>query len=158
MGDITYVKTILGYVYLAAVIDLYNREIVGYSIGKEINAELVKAALGDALGRRVKVSERLIFHSDRGCQYSSKSFQTMLKINGIEGSMGRPGCPYDNACIESFFSSAKRECIYRKNFSSIEEVKRDLFEYIELFYNRKRIHAALGYLSPVEYRLSRAAS
>ena len=157
-GDITYIRTRIGFVYLAVVIDLYNREIVGYSISKEIDAELTKAALGNALARRGKSRDNLIFHSDRGCQYSSKSYQAMLKTNEIEGSMSRPACPYDNACAESFFSNAKRECIYRKEYDGLEEVKRDLFEYIELFYNRKRIHAALGYLSPVEYRLSKEAA
>jgi len=154
MGDITYIKTKIGFVYLAAVIDLYNREVIGYSISKEIDTELVKAALGNAITKN-GLSKGLVFHSDRGCQYSSKSFQNMLKIYGIDGSMGRPACPYDNACMESFFGSAKRECIYRKEYSDIDAVKQDMFEYIELFYNRKRIHAALGYLSPVEYRLSK---
>ena len=158
VGDITYIKTHLGFVYLAVVIDLYNREIIGYSISKDIDTALVKAALSNALARRGKSCISLVFHSDRGCQYSSKSFQTMLRENSIEGSMSRAACPYDNACAESFFSSAKRECIYRKEYDSIESVKSDLFEYIELFYNRKRIHASLGYLSPVEYRLSKIAA
>ena len=155
MGDITYIKTQLGYVYLAVILDLYNREIVGYNISKAMDSELTKAALSNALIRRGKSLEHLIFHSDRGCQYSSKSYQTMLKKNKIEGSMSKPACPYDNACVESFFSSAKRECVYRKEYGTIDEVKKDLFNYIELFYNRKRIHSALGYLSPVEYRLSK---
>ena len=87
--------------------------------------------------------------------YSSKSFQVMLEKHNLVGSMSKPACPYDNACIESFFSSAKRECIYRKEYGNIEEVRADLFEYIELFYNRKRIHSSLGYMSPVEYWLSK---
>ena len=157
-GDITYIKTSLGFVYLAAVIDLYNREIIGYSISQTIDTELVTAALGNALARTGGKSEGLIFHSDRGCQYSSKSYQKMLEKHGIIGSMSKPGCPYDNACTESFFSSAKKECIYRKKYDNIEAVKTDLFEYIELFYNRKRVHASLGYLSPVEYRLSNMAA
>ena len=158
VGDITYIRTKLGFVYLAAVIDLYNREIVGYSVSKDIDAALAKAALGNALARRGKSSTSLIFHSDRGCQYSSRSFQAMLRENNVEGSMSKAACPYDNACAESFFSSAKRECIYRKEYDCIESVKSDLFEYIEMFYNRKRIHASLGYLSPVEYRLSKKAA
>jgi len=157
-GDITYIKTRLGFIYLAVIIDLYNREIVGYSISKDINSTLVKTALGNALIRRGKSKTKLLFHSDRGCQYSSKAFQTMLEKHGIEGSMSKPSCPYDNACVESFFSSAKRECIYRKEYDNIESVKSDLFQYIELFYNRKRIHASLGYLSPVEYRLYHQAA
>jgi len=146
----------IGFVYLAVIIDLYDREIVGYSISKDINTELVTAALGNAIVRTgLKKGSRLIFHSDRGTQYSSNSYQTKLGEYGITGSMSRPACPYDNACSESFFSSAKRECIYRTEYAGLEEVKRDLFKYIELFYNRNRIHATLGYMSPVEYRLSR---
>ena len=152
-GDITYIKTDQGWVYLATVIDLYNKEVVGYSVSKNIDSELVKKALGNALVRIDTERSDIIFHSDRGCQYSSKAYQSMLNQYGITGSMSRPACPYDNACSESFFSSAKRECIYRKKYVTIEEVKQDLFEYIELFYNRKRMHSSLGYMSPVEYRL-----
>lgn len=156
-GDITYIKTKLGFVYLAVVLDLFNKEIIGYSIDKCINAELATAALENAIIRSGKKHEDTIFHSDRGCQYSSKAYQEALEKAHITGSMSRPACPYDNACSESFFSVAKRECIYRKNYDTMEEVKRDLFEYIELFYNRKRIHACLGYMSPVEYRLKHTA-
>jgi transposase InsO family protein len=157
-GDITYIRTRIGFVYLAAVIDLYNREIVGYSISKTVDSELAKAALGNAIGRVGGKVEGMVFHSDRGCQYSSKAFQEMLETHKLIGSMSAPACPYDNACMESFFSSAKRECIYRKQYDNIDEVKTDMFEYIELFYNRKRMHATLGYLSPVEYRLSKIAA
>jgi len=118
VGDITYIKTMIGFVYLAVIIDLYNREIVGYSISKDINTELVAAALGNAIVRTgLKKGSRLIFHSDRGTQYSSNSYQTKLGDYGITGSMSRPACPYDNACSESFFSSAKRECIYRTEYA-----------------------------------------
>jgi transposase InsO family protein len=154
VGDITYIKTRIGFAYLAVVIDLYNREVVGYAISKTANAELVKLALGNAIARAGGSVEGLIFHSDRGTQYSSKSFRKMLKEYGVISSMSRPACPYDNACSECFFSTAKRECIYRTEYLNIEEVKRDLFEYIELFYNRRRIHASLGYLSPAPFRLS----
>jgi putative transposase len=158
VGDITYIKTVIGYVYLAIIIDLFNREVVGYSISKNINTELVCAALGNAIARTgLKRLCGLIFHSDRGTQYSSKLFQSMLEKNGIIGSMSRPSCPYDNACSESFFSLAKRERIYRKEYIGLDDVKRDMFQYIELFYNRKRIHSKLGYMSPVEYRLAMAA-
>ena len=132
--------------------DLYNREIKGYSVSKSIDSELVRRALGNALTRRRTATKGLMFHSDRGIQYSSKSYQRLLDENNIIGSMSRGGCPYDNACVESFFSTAKRECIYRKEYDTMEEVKRDLFDYIELFYNRKRMHRTLGYRSPVEYR------
>lgn len=151
-GDITYIKTSLGWVYLSVVMDLYNREIVGYSVSKDVGTELVKRSLSDAIAR-VDNSEGLMFHSDRGVQYSSKSFSGMLRDYGIVSSMSRSGCPYDNSCVERFFSSLKRECIYRKRYSTMEEVEKDIFEYIELFYNRKRLHSSLGYLSPIDYRI-----
>jgi len=154
-GDITYIKTKQGWMYLAAVMDLFNREIIGYAISKTIDSELAKAALGNALARTKRKNGSVIFHSDRGCQYTSKAFQEMLSKYGLEGSMSRPGCPYDNACLESFFSTAKKERIYRKEYGTLEEVKSDLFEYIELFYNRKRMHSHLGYMSPVEYRMAK---
>jgi Transposase and inactivated derivatives len=157
-GDITYIKTKLGFVYLAAVLDLCNREVIGYQIGKQIDTELVKAALGNAIGRAGGNVEQVIFHSDRGCQYSSKAYQSFLSEHKMIGSMSRPACPYDNSCLESFFSTAKRECIYRKDYDTINEVKQDLFEYIELFYNRKRMHESLGYLTPAEYRLQKEAA
>lgn len=152
VGDITYIRTKVGWVYLATVEDLFNREIVGHSVSKRIDAELVKRALSAALGRTGASGKGTVFHSDRGIQYASKSFQTMLRAHGLTGSMSRPGCPYDNAVAESFFSTAKRECIYRKEYRHLDEVKADLFSYIELFYNRKRMHSALGYATPVEFR------
>ncbi len=152
-GDITYIKTNQGFMYLAAVMDLFNREIIGYAISKNIDSELTKNALGNALARTDRRNGKVTFHSDRGSQYASNAFQEMLKKYAMEGSMSRPGCPYDNACLESFFSTAKKERIYRKEYGTLEEVKSDLFEYIELFYNRKRMHSHLGYMSPVEYRM-----
>ena len=157
-GDITYIQTKLGFVYLAAVLDLCNREVIGYQVAKRIDSELVKSALGNAIGRAGGSVEQVVFHSDRGCQYSSKGYQAFLAKHKMVGSMSRPACPYDNSCLESFFSTAKRECIYRKDYDTIDEVKQDLFEYIELFYNRKRMHQTLGYLTPVEYRMLVAAS
>lgn len=151
-GDITYIKTTVGWVYLAVVIDLYNREVIGYEISKKIDTELVKRAMGNAIARN-GVSENLIFHSDRGCQYASKGFQKMLEANKIIGSMSRPGCPYDNSCKESFFATLKKEQIYRTKYDTMESVRKDMFGYIELFYKRKRMHSALGYLSPIAYRL-----
>lgn len=150
-GDITYIKTSLGWCYLAVVKDLYNREIVGYEVSKKINTDLVKEALGKAIDCK-GTENGLIFHSDRGCQYASKSYQQMLEANGISGSMSRAGCPYDNSCVESFFASLKKEKIYRKSYDTMEEVKQDVFWYIEIFYNRKRRHSKLDYMSPIEYR------
>ena len=153
VGDITYIKTVLGWVYLAAVIDLFNREVIGYEVSRNINTELACGALGNALLRRGKRSEALVFHSDRGCQYSSQRYQKMLSENGIEGSMSKAGCPYDNSCMESFFASLKKEYFYRREYATIDDVRRDLFYYIEIFYNRKRLHSSLGYMSPVAYRI-----
>ena len=111
-----------------------------------------KRALGNAIARR-GTAEGLIFHSDRGSQYSSKSYEKMLETNGITGSMSRPGCPYDNSCVESFFATLKKERIYRREYDTIEDVKRDMYEYIELFYNRRRRHSVLGYQTPVAYHM-----
>jgi len=153
-GDITYIKTRLGWAYLAVVIDLFNREVVGHALSKSIDTELVKRALSSAIARRGVTDVPTVFHSDRGIQYASRSFMAMLAGNGIAGSMSKSGCPFDNAVAESFFSSAKRECIHHKDYKDFEEVKRDVFSYIELFYNRKRMHSTLGYKTPVEYRLA----
>lgn len=154
VGDITYIRTKIGWTYLAVVVDLFNREVIGYALSKSIDVELVKRALSSAIAARGVVDTPTIFHSDRGIQYASKSFMRMLADNGIVGSMSKSGCPYDNAVAESFFSTAKRECIHHRDYGDLEEVKRDIFSYIELFYNRRRMHATLGYLTPVEYRLS----
>lgn len=136
------------------VLDLFNREVIGYSISKNIDTELVKNALGNAVANRGK-HENLIFHSDRGTQYSSRGYRHMLDEFGITPSMSAPGCPYDNAAMESFFASLKKEQIHHRSYADIDEVREDLFKYIELFYNRKRLHSSLGYLTPVAYRLQK---
>ena len=153
VGDITYLKTKLGWVYLAAVVDLYNREVIGYSVSRSIDSELTCRALANALQRQGKKSDGLIFHSDRGSQYCSRRYQQMLQENNIRGSMSKAGCPYDNSCMESFFASLKKERFYRREYATIDDVRKDLFYYIEIFYNRKRLHSSLGYMSPVAYRL-----
>ena len=117
--------------YLAVVLDLYNREVIGYAVSKKIDTELVKRALGNALVKR-EGKTGLIFHSDRGSQHTSKGYQKMLEENGITGSMSWGGCHYDNSCVESFFVTLKKERIYRGNYVTMEEVKADLFRYIEL--------------------------
>jgi len=153
VGDITYIKTSIGWVYLAIVLDLCTKEIIGYSISRRISTELIKRALANALaicGRDPKV--KIVFHSDRGTQYASKSFQKMCRLYNLTQSMSKPACPFDNACAEAFFSVAKREEIYRRRYRDIDDVRFYLFEYIELFYNRKRKHAGLGNRSPKEYR------
>ncbi len=153
-GDITYIRTNLGWVYLAVVLDLFNKEVIGYSISKNIDTELVKNALGNAVANRGK-HENLVFHSDRGTQYSSCGYRTMLNELKIEPSMSAPGCPYDNAAMESFFASLKKELVHHRTYADIDEVKEDLFKYIELFYNRKRLHSSLGCLTPVACRLQK---
>jgi transposase InsO family protein len=149
-GDITYVKTTAGWVYLAAVIDLFNREVVGYSLSRKPNTELATRAMANALMNRKPV-ERLVFHSDRGCQYSSKTYLNYLEDHDIEGSMSRKGNPYDNACTESFFATLKKEWIHLRKYRDLEHLDDSLFEYIELFYNRKRLHSSLENLTPREY-------
>lgn len=152
-GDITYIKTRIGWVYLAIVMDLYNREVIGYTTSQRIDTELVKRALGEAVGRYPD-TKGTIFHSDRGCQYVGAGFQNALEGYGMRGSMSRGGCPYDNSCVESFFAQLKKERIYRRNYKDLSEVNEDLFDYIELFYNRKRIHSTLDYQTPMGYRFS----
>lgn len=153
-GDITYIKTGIGWVYLAVVTDLFNREVIGYALSRKIDCELVKRALSNALvGKSREETEGMIFHSDRGCQYSSRTYQCMLRDNGMVSSMSRPGCPYDNSCVESFFATLKKERIYRRKYNDLDDVRSDVFRYIELFYNRKRRHSRLGYVSPVRYRM-----
>ena len=150
--DITYVRTNKGWVYLAVVIDLYNREVVGYETGSTIDTKLVKRALSHALAKGIRPR---LFHSDRGSQYSGESFKRMLEENSIQASQSQGGCPYDNACVESFFATAKKELIFRKQYDKMEDVEADIYDYIENFYNRKRLHSYFGYMSPVEYRLKR---
>jgi putative transposase len=147
VGDITYIRAQMGWTYLATVIDLFNKEVVGYALSRKPSADLVVQALQQAVRRR-EPPEGLIFHSDRGVQYRSRKHRACLDQNGIQGSMSQKGCPYDNACAESFFATLKKEWIYRHSYASLEEVDSSLFEYIELFYNRKRMHTSLGNLSP----------
>ncbi len=156
VSDITYIKTTLGWYYLACVMDLYNREVIGYSTSKNIDTELVKRAIGNAIAKYPHV-EGTIFHSDRGSQYASAGCKNILDDCGMIQSMSRSGCPYDNSCIESFFAGLKKECIYRREYKNPSQVDMDLFEYIELFYNRKRMHSYLNYLSPISYRIQNKA-
>ena len=138
-------------------LEWYGKVLVGnvlqYSVSRTIDTEMACRALGNALMRRGKPKARTVFHSDRGSQYKSKRYQGMLSEHDIEGSMSKAGCPYDNSCMESFFASLKMEFFYRREYATIDEVKKDLFYYIEVFYNRKRLHSSLGYMSPVAYRL-----
>jgi len=150
VADITYIPTEKGWLYLATVMDLYSRRIVGWAMNKHIDSVLVISAMKMALTQR-RPGTSLLHHSDRGSQYASELFQDLLGDNGIVCSMSRKGNCWDNACMESFFGSLKTEWLGEKKYKSRHEAKNDIFKYIELFYNRERRHAALGYLSPAAY-------
>lgn len=147
-SDITYISTRQGWLYLAVVMDLYSRRIVGWSMDRRTGRHLVVDAMKMALGQREKP---VVHHSDRGPQYTSDDFRELLHEQGIECSMSGRGSCYDNAPVESFFSLLKRERIRRRTYPTREEAKADVFDYIERFYNRWRRHTYLGYVSPVEF-------
>jgi len=149
-ADITYVRTAGGWIYLAAVMDLYSRKIVGWSLGYTLQTSLVKQALEQALAMR-RPAAGLLHHSDRGVQYASSAFQGLLHSHQILPSMSSRGNCYDNANIESFWSTLKTELIHRQSFQDLPEAKSAIFEYIEIFYNRQRLHSALDYKTPVEF-------
>ena len=150
MTDMTFVATSEGWLYLAGVLDAYSRKLIGWAMGKEHDAILVKQALQMALLQREPGAD-LIHHSDRGSEYASQSYQAMLHQRGIQVSMSRKGDCYDNAMMESFWGTLKEEGIGQTIYQTREEAKTALFDYIEVFYNRKRRHSSLGYLSPVAY-------
>jgi len=149
-ADFTYIWATEGWLYVAVVIDLFSRRVVGWSMKARMTADLVTDALLMAIWRRGP-AERLLHHSDQGSQYTSDTFQRLLAEYGIECSMSRRGDCWDNAAVESFFSSLKTERIDRKTYRSRDEVRADVFDYIERFYNPRRRHSTLGYLSPVDY-------
>jgi transposase InsO family protein len=153
VADITYIPTQEGWAYAAMVMDLFSRRIIGWSVGKSLETSLVLDALQDALDRR-QPSGGLIHHSDRGCQYTSDLHRQILSDSGITCSMSRKGNCWDNACMESFMGSYKMEWMNHRNFATIESVRRETFRYVEIFYNRKRIHETLGYVSPCRYELN----
>jgi putative transposase len=150
VGDITYIKTPEGWLYLAAIMDLYSRRIVGWAMSHRIDTALVLMAWQMATLHR-QPSSRLLFHSDRGVQYASTDFRNALQSHGAIPSMSRKACCYDNAAMEAFWSTLKRELIYRQNFDTALQVRQAIFAYIETHYNRRRLHSALGYLSPIEF-------
>lgn len=150
LTDITYIATDEGWLYLAIVMDLHSRRVVGWAFSSRIDRQLTQDALAMALGRR-RPEPGLLHHSDRGSQYACVDYQRLMSQNGLTGSMSRKGDPYDNAVIESFFRTLKTEIVYRSHFTTRQEGKVTLVDYIELFYNQKRRHSALGYLSPAEY-------
>lgn len=149
-SDITYIRTKEGWLYLAVILDLYSRIIVGWSLSRFLTSTLVSKALQQALITR-RVEEGLIFHSDRGSQYASKAVVGILEGHGCRQSMSGKGNCYDNAVVESFFHTLKTELVHFKNFSTRDEARYSIFDYIEIFYNRQRRHSALNYLSPVDF-------
>jgi putative transposase len=150
IADFTYVWTAEGWLYVAAVIDLFSRRVVGWSMSAGMTAQLVTDALVMAIWRRGK-PDALLHHSDRGSQYSSEQFQRLMAENGVVCSMSRSGNVWDNAAMESFFSSLKTERTARKLYRTRDEARADVFDYIERFYNPKRRHSTIGYLSPMEF-------
>jgi putative transposase len=156
-GDITYIWTMEGWLYLAVILDLYSRLVVGWAMGHRLTVELAEQALTMALANRTPLAG-LLHHSDRGSQYAATSYQLLLTTHGITTSMSRRGNCWDNACVESFFGTLKRELVYHRHYGTREDAKRDIFEYIEVFYNRKRRHSTLGYHSPAEYEARTAVA
>jgi len=150
IADFTYIWTAEGWLYVAAVIDLFSRRVVGWSMSAAMTAQLVTDALVMAIWRRGK-PDALLHHSDRGSQYTSEQFQRLMVDNGVVCSMSRSGNVWDNAAMESFFSSLKTERIDRRTYRTRDEAKADVFDYIERFYNPKRRHSTIGYLSPMEF-------
>ena len=154
-GDITYVWTMEGWLYLAVLLDLDSRAVVGWAMGPRLTGDLTEQALRMALTTR-QPQAGLLHPSDRGSQYAAQSYQQVLTTYGITASMSRTGNCWDNACVESFVGTLKRELIYHRHYVTRDEAKQDIFEYIEVLYNRKRRHSTLGYDSPAEYE-ARAA-
>lgn len=152
LADITYIWTLEGWLYLAVVLDAHSRKVVGWSMSARLQTSLVTAALRMALGRRCPdQAASLLHHSDRGSQYASGAFQELLRAHNITCSMSRKGNCWDNAMMESFFATLKKERIHHESYATREAARQSVFEYIELFYNTRRRHSALGYLSPEQY-------
>lgn len=149
-SDISYVWSREGWLYLAVIVDVFCRGVVGWAISRYLDRQLVIYALRRALFRR-QINPGLIFHSDRGSQYASDDFKELAQMNGIVQSMSRKGNPYDNAIVETFFHSLKTEWVNYHHYQTREQATQNIFEYIEIFYNRTRRHSALGYLSPEEF-------
>ena len=149
--DITYLPTAEGWVYLAVVLDLFSRKVVGWALSNSLATELVSAALRQAVESRRPVGQHLLHHSDRGCQYTSDAYQQTLRTLGIQCSMSRRACCYDNAVMERFFWSLKHEWTNHEIFHNLEEARLSVFRYIETFYNPQRLHQTLGYLSPNQF-------
>jgi putative transposase len=149
-GDITFIPTRRGWLYLAVLLDLYSRRVVGWAMSERPDGQLVLDALAMAIAQR-RPLPGLIHHTDQGIQYASRLYRSRLQTQGMRPSMSRKGNCYDNAVVESFFSSLKNEWVFHQTFFDRDQARAALFDYIELFYNRKRRHAALDYQSPVQF-------
>ena len=152
IADFTYIWTAEGWLYVAAVLDLFSRRVVGWSMSASMTAQLVADALTMAIWRRGK-PQALLHHSDRGSQYTSAQFQRLLADHGVTCSMSRSGNVWDNAAMESFFSSLKTERTARRTYRTRDEARADVFDYVERFYNPRRRHSTLGYLAPTEFEM-----
>ena len=150
VSDTTFIATREGWLYLAVILDLFSRQVIGWSMSKKNNTELVQDALTMAIWRRGELSD-VIVHSDQGSTYASGGYQQQLSDNNLRCSMSRKGECLDNAVAESFFGSLKNELVYHQDYKTRAEARQSIFEYIEVFYNRQRRHAFLNYMSPVEY-------
>lgn len=148
-GDITYVPTASGWGYLAVILDLHSRLVVGWALADHLRTELVQGALTAALGQR-KPSPGMLHHSDRGCQYASAGYRDRLDALGIEVSMSRAGDCYDNAVVESFFGTLKQELVNDAGWNDLAQARAAIHDYVEVFYNRQRLHSSLGYRTPAE--------
>ena len=150
-GDITYIRTEEGWLFLAIFLDIFTRKVVGFSCNDKMRTELVLNALSMALGRQDRSDGELVAHSDRGSQYAADEFREKLQDAGIVASMSRKGNCYDNAHVESFFHSLKTELVYRRKFKTREEARQAIFEWIETWYNQKRLHSSIGYMAPNQF-------
>ena len=157
VSDITFIPTREGWLYLAVIIDLYSRAVIGWAMHKRMKTELVTNALKMALMRR-KVRSPLLLHSDQGSQYAAADYRAMLAANGIECSMSRKGNCWDNAVAESFFHTLKTELVHHEDYRSRTEAKASIFEYIEVFYNRQRRHSHIGQMAPLVFEAATLAA
>ena len=149
-GDVTFIATRRGWLYLAILLDLYSRKVVGWSMSNRNDQALVLSALQMAVQQR-RPADGIIHHTDRGLLYATKQYRQAMEVYGMLPSMGRKGDCYDNAVAESFFSTLKNELIYGQNYETCDQARSEIFEYIEVFYNRQRLHQTLGYKTPAEY-------